>query len=319
VVPLGHRLAIAEIGVFGTTGRKVRLRRFATEEACRWYLFSLRWPEGFVCPQCSGREAWMMERGLWLCRSCRKQVSVTAGTIFQDSRVPLMLWFRAIWYLTTQKNGVSALGLQRVPGLGSYKTAWALLHKLRRAMVRPGRERLSGLVEVDEAFWGGEESGVRGRRAPEKILLLVAAEADGEGIAGSECPQRRTQAGRVCMALSGKLLSRAVRFAPTDTTIISVWKAMHMTGRCKTASRKASTFSPRPSGHLTAEALVDGNTSRRHQPRATEPLPRRVHLRFNRRKSAWRGKLFYRLIQQAAHVQPAPFRSLVKPQSLGDG
>ncbi len=96
--------------------------------------------------------------------------------------MPLMVWFRAIRYVTTQKNGASTLGLQRVLGLDSYKTAWALLHTLKRAMVRPGWERLSGLVEVDEAFWSGEETGVRGRRAPDKILVRVAAEADGEGI-----------------------------------------------------------------------------------------------------------------------------------------
>ena len=105
-----------------------------------------------------------------------------AGTIFQDSKLPLTIWFRAMWQVTSQKNGISALGLQRVLGLGSYKNAWTLLHKLRRAMVRPGRERLQGVVEVDEAYWGGEESGVRGRQSITKALIVVAAEADGQGI-----------------------------------------------------------------------------------------------------------------------------------------
>jgi len=109
-------------------------------------------------------------------------MSVTAGTIFQDSHVPLTIWFRAMWQITSQKNGMSALGLQRVLGLGSYKTAWAMLHKLRRAMVRPGRDRLDGVVEVDEAYWGGEETGVIGRGAEEKALIIVAAEEDGKGI-----------------------------------------------------------------------------------------------------------------------------------------
>lgn len=98
-----------------------------------------------------------MGNGRWLCGECRHQASVTAGTIFQDSHLPLTLWFRAMWYVTNQKNGTSALGVQRLLGLGSYKTAWALMHKLRRAMVRPGRDRLQGVVEVDEAYWGGEE------------------------------------------------------------------------------------------------------------------------------------------------------------------
>ena len=96
--------------------------------------------------------------------------------------MPLTTWFRAMWQVTSQKNGVSALGLQRVLGLGSYKTAWAMLHKLRRAMVRPGRDRLRGVVEVDETYWGGEEEGAVGRLTEEKALIMVAAEEDGKGI-----------------------------------------------------------------------------------------------------------------------------------------
>ena len=92
-------------------------RRFTGEQACREYLFTLRWPQGFVCRRCAGDSAWPMTRGKWLCRDCRAQVSVAAGTIFQDSKLPLTLWFRAMWHVTSQKNGVSALGLQRVLGL----------------------------------------------------------------------------------------------------------------------------------------------------------------------------------------------------------
>ena len=127
-------------------------RRFSDDVACREYLASLRWPKGFVCPSCGGHQGLTIRRGLWRCQVCRRETSVTAGTIFQDSKLPLVIWFRAIWQVTSQKNGMSALGLQRVLGLGSYKTAWAMLHKLRRAMVRPGRERLSGVVEVDETY-----------------------------------------------------------------------------------------------------------------------------------------------------------------------
>src|ERR1019366_4208860 len=129
-------------------------RRFCTEEACVEYLAALRWPGGWACPRCAGADAWAIRRTRWLCGHCRYEMSVTAGTIFQDSHVPLTIWFRAMWQITSQKNGMSALGLQRVLGLGSYKTAWAMLHKLRRAMVRPGRDRLDGVVEVDEAYWG---------------------------------------------------------------------------------------------------------------------------------------------------------------------
>ena len=138
-------------------------RRFATEENCRDYLVSLRWPNGFRCPACKGDKAVLVRATLFQCSNCRRQTSATAGTIFQDTRKPLKTWFRAMWYVTSQKNGASALGLQRVLDLKSYETAWTWLHKLRRAMIRPDRDRLSGWVEVDETMIGGEEEGVSGR------------------------------------------------------------------------------------------------------------------------------------------------------------
>ena len=106
---------------------------------------------------------------------------VTAGTIFEGTRKPLRLWFQAMWYVTNQKHGVSALGLQRILGLGSYQTAWAWLHKLRRAMVRPGRDLLGGAVEVDETYVGGRETGVEGRQTKTKSIVAIAAEVRGRG------------------------------------------------------------------------------------------------------------------------------------------
>jgi hypothetical protein len=112
------------------------------------------------------------------CRQCGHQTSVTAGTIFQDTRKPLVDWLRAMYWLTSQKNGASAIGLQAVLGLGSYKTAWTWLHKLRRAMVRPGRDRLSGRVQVDETCLGGLEEGVRGRQTERKSLIIIAVHVE---------------------------------------------------------------------------------------------------------------------------------------------
>lgn len=134
-------------------------RQFTTEKFCSQYLFRLRWPEGFKRPRCKSKKVWLMKRGLCKCVACRYQVSIKAGTLFQSSRLPLTVWFRAIWWVTSQKNGSSAKGLRRILGLGSYETAWTLLQKLRRAMVRPGRDRLSGEIEVDEIFIGGKKSG----------------------------------------------------------------------------------------------------------------------------------------------------------------
>ena len=133
---------------------------FRSDAACRDYIRRLRWPDGFICRRCEWTgEPWVTSRGLLHCHGCQGQTSLTAGTIFQDTRKPLRMWFMAMWYVTNQKNGVSALGLQRVLGLGSYETAWTWLHKLRRAMVRPGWDSLSGTVEVDETYVGGVEQG----------------------------------------------------------------------------------------------------------------------------------------------------------------
>ena len=157
-------------------------KRFNTDEACRAYLFALRWPKGWVCPRCGSQRAWAVRRWLWMCSDCRYETSVTAGTIFQDSHIPLTIWFRAIWQITSQKQGTNALGLQRVLGLGGYKTAWMMLHKLRRAMIRPGRDRLCGVVEVDETYWGSEEPEAIGRLIYDKAIIIVGAKENGKGI-----------------------------------------------------------------------------------------------------------------------------------------
>lgn len=141
---------------------------FPTEESCLEYLSILRWPNGYECMRCADKNALKIGRGLYRCQSCKYEGSVLAGTLFQDTHKPLRLWFQAMWYVVSQKNGGSALGLQRALGLGSYHTAWEWLHKLRRAMVRPDRDKLSGVVEVNEAFIGGEQVGKQGRGAEGK-------------------------------------------------------------------------------------------------------------------------------------------------------
>lgn len=161
--------------------------RFSSEGACRDYLFRLRWPDGFRCPRCGLDKAWPLRSGRMQCCGCGQQVSATAGTVFQNTRTPLTVWFRAMWWITSQKNGVSALGLQQVLGWGSYQTAWTCLHKLRRAMIRPGRDRLSGAIEVDEGYLGGLEAGSHGRGAQRKVLIAVAAEEDGRGTGRIGC------------------------------------------------------------------------------------------------------------------------------------
>jgi len=292
-------------------------QRFAVPEACRQYLFALRWPQGFVCPSCGGRQAWPMARGLWLCQQCRHQTSVTAGTIFQGTRLPLPLWFRAMWYVTSQKNGVSALGVQRVLGLRSYQTAWAWLHKLRRAMVRPGRERLSGVVEVDETYWGAEEEGVVGRLTHSKTLMIVAAQHDG--------PRK---IGRIRMAcipdLSRATLHQFIaehveRGSVVQTDGLSAYgdlagyrhRPIVVTG----SGKKAHELLPRV--HRVVSLLKrwlmgthQGAIGQDHLDYYLDEFT----FRFNRRTSASRGKLFYRLVQQAVQVEPHPYRTLIHPK-----
>jgi transposase-like protein len=152
-------------------------RFFADEAMCRSYLFRVRWPAGFMCPRCSSRtSAWVTARNYLHCPACQGEVSVTAGTVFERTRSPLRKWFLAMWFVTSQKHGASALGLKRVLDFGSYQTAWTWLHKLRRAMVRPGRDRLGRYVEVDETYVGGEEKGVRGRGTQKKAIVAIAVE-----------------------------------------------------------------------------------------------------------------------------------------------
>lgn len=126
--------------------------KFSSEKDCRDYICQLRWPSGFFCPHCGHNKSWTVNEILFQCAQCNHQTSAISGTIFQGTHKPLTLWFRTIWWVTGQKNGASALGLKRILGLGSYRTAWLWLHKLRRAMVTPGRDQLSGIIEVDESY-----------------------------------------------------------------------------------------------------------------------------------------------------------------------
>jgi hypothetical protein len=289
--------------------------RFATDEACRAYLEQLRWGNGFHCPQCHGTRAWPVRTVLWQCTACGRQTSVTAGTIFQDTRTPLTTWFRAMWYVTGTKAGVSALGLQHVLGLGSYQTAWAWLHKMRRAMVRPGRDRLTGAVEIDESLVGGV-GGAHGRGTTKKALIVIAAEERGHGI--GRIRMRRIPDGSA-ISLQGFVQDVIAPGTPVHT---DGWHGYNGLRACGYPHRV--TFL-RGEHHLASELLprvhrVVSLLKRwllgTHQGAVTAP-----HLdyyldeftfRFNRRTSRHRGKLFYRLVEQAVLVEPVPYARLVR-------
>ena len=289
--------------------------RFSTEQACRGYLFRLRWPQGFRCPRCGGEKAWPVGPLLFQCAGCDYKASVTAGTIFQGTRKPLTLWFRAMWWVTSQKNGASALGLQHVLGLGSYETAWTWLHKLRRAMVRPGRDRLSGRVEVDETYLGGLEEGTRGRGTTKKALIAVAAQEDGKGVG-------RIRMRRVKNA-SAKQLHPFVEESVERGSVVHTDGWEGYTGlRGKGYKHEVTVLSQReesasdllPQVHRVASLLKrwlmgthQGAVSHEHLDYYLDEFT----FRFNRRRSRHRGKLFYRLVEQAVAVEPVPYKSLV--------
>ena len=152
---------------------------FPDDAACLGYLEALRWPAGFICPECGGSGGWRIrQRRMWMCSACSRKTSVTAGTIFHRSHTPVSTWFAAVWFVTSSKNGTSALALQQQLGFGSYETAWAWLHKLRRAMVRPDRDLLSGVVELDETFVGGVSVGNPGA-STDKVPVQIAVERIG--------------------------------------------------------------------------------------------------------------------------------------------
>ena len=290
--------------------------RFSSEEACREYLVRLRWPEGFRCSRCGESKTWPLRSGRWQCAGCGHQVSVTAGTIFQGTRTPLTVWFRAMWWMTSQKNGISALGLQRVLGLGSYQTAWVCLHKLRRAMVRPGRERLAGIVEADETYLGGLEEGVRGRQTASKALIAVAAEEDGKGIG-------RIRMRRIADASAHSLISFVQESVePGSVVHTDGWLGyeplqgsgyIHRLTFLRGQQKSPSELLPRV--HRVVSLLKrwllgthQGAVSSEHLDGYLDEFT----FRFNRRKSHSRGKLFYRLAQQAVAVEPITYKAIVR-------
>jgi hypothetical protein len=236
-----------------------------------------------------------------------------------STRTSLVVWFRARWWVTTQKNGASALGLQRVLGLKSYETAWIWLHKLRCAMVRPGRDLLTGRIEVDECYIGGLEEGLPGRLNLKKALVVVAAQEDGPGIG-------RIRLRQIVDASAESL----VPFVQDSVALGSVlhtdgWPGylplrsqgyQHDVTVLKRKKKAPSELMPRVHRVISLlkrwlMGIHQGAVSYKHLDYYLDEFT----FRFNRRRSRSRGKLFYRLAQQAVAVGPAPYDQIVHPTS----
>lgn len=295
--------------------------RFADEDACLEYLARLRWPDGFVCPLCGGRDAWRLDRRRkYRCASCRREVSITAGTIFMDSHIPLSSWFAACWYVTSQKTGASALGLQRTLGLGSYRSAWAMLHKLRRAMVRPERDRLGGELEVDETYVGGAKGPGIGRGTAGKTIVAIAVETRPEGRCG------RIRLARIA-EVSELTLTGFVRITVTPGSVVytDAWQGyrgltdagyLHHATSISASGDPAHVVMPR--AHRVASLLkrwLLGTHQGAIRPHQLDFYLDEFVFRFNRRSSRHRGLLFRRLLEHAIQVDPVTIPTIIGGQN----
>jgi transposase-like protein len=292
---------------------------FRTDGDCLDYLEWLRWPGGFTCPSCGYAGGWQLGDGRYECAGCHRRTSVTAGTIFDRTRTPLTVWFTACWLFATAKDGISALSLQRSLEIGSYQTAWAMLGRLRSVLVRPGRDRLAGRVEVDETYIGGEEPGLRGGRARgKKVLTGIAVEVkEPKGI------------GRCRMALLADASSASLHpfvtgcVEPGATVITDAWMGYHGLAGLGYVHQRRSQRAARARGDDPGKLLPAvhrvASLAKRWLLSTHQGSVEEAHLqsylddfvfRFNRRRSRSRGLVFYRLLELAAGHDPVRYRDI---------
>ena len=289
---------------------------FSTEKKCLQFIKQLRWSNGFICPECNHETGWELGSGLIRCGNCRTDISILHGTTFHKTRKPLRIWFQAMWYVTSQKFGGSALGLKRILGLGSYQTAWSWLHKMRHAMVRPDRELLCGKVEIDETMIGGEQhGGKRGRGAENKHIIVIAVEiTDPKGFG-------RVRMQQIDSASSENLTSFITKNISPGTEIrTDSWRGysgLETHGYSHKKINVSESGDPAhvslPGVHRIASLLKrwllgthQGSVSSKHLAYFLDEYT----FRFNRRTSTSRGMLFYRLMQQAVQIRAVTYKEL---------
>ncbi len=300
-------------------------RRFPNEAACADYLAALRWPEGFRCPACGHDRAWALKTKPWTyeCQACRRQTSVKAGTILHGSKLALTTWFWAAYLMATHSNGISALQLQKQLGLGSYKSAWLLCAKLRAAMAAPGRNPLSGLVEIDETTIRhrtreGPPAGGQGRSHDGKLLIAGAVEIVGDG--------PRAGPGRIRLAAIEDFSAASLHgfmagnIAPASTAKTDGWPSYpgapeiahepHVIGAM--AAHIVLPWIHRVFSNFKTWALgvYHGLRARHLQAYLDEFV-----FRFNRRRTRHAG--FRSLLGLAAIAQPVTYKMLIAPEAKG--
>jgi len=293
---------------------------FATDADCLDYLDWLRWPEGFVCPRCGHAGGWLVADGRYKCAACGKRTSVTAGTLFDRRRTPLTVWFEACWLFASGKDGISALSLQRSLEIGSYATAWAMLHRLRSVLVRPGRDRLTGTVEVDETYIGGEEPGLRGGRAKgKKVLVGVAIEVFEPRGFGRCRMQILTDASAA--TLQAFITANVELGAHVISDGWSGYRGIDKLGYThEPRSQRAAQARGEDPGKLLPGVHRVASLAKRWLLGTHQASVEDAHLhsyldefvfRFNRRRSRARGMLFYRVLELAIAHAPVRYHELV--------
>ena len=282
-------------------------KRFPDEKACRDYLQEIRWPDGIHCPRCKSSRLWVRRhRPVLECGQCDHQVSILVGTIFQDTKLPLRTWFEAVWWLTNQKSGISALGLKRAMDLNRLATGWSMLHKLRIAMVRPNQDLLSGKIEVDEVFLGGVNH---------KELIGVAAQIDGQKTGRIRLQKISNRSGPVLQGF----VERHIKSGSTVVTDgLNSYCGIEKRGYIHKPMRKPYCWEEKdgdadellPRVHRVASLLKRwyyGTHHGRLEPKYLDAYLNEFTFRFNQRTSTNRGLLFYRLLENTATIRPASY------------
>lgn len=281
------------------------IQRFSTEDACFEYLAAIRWPDGFVCPRCEGKTFWKSSQRQWICQTCRTKARVLAGTLLQDTKLPLNLWFQMIWWFVGPKNGASALALMQNFGIGSYRTSWKLLRKLRSCTVLPLRQPLSGDVEVDAAFLGGKNN---------KEIIAVAAEKRGRATGRIRLQHIKSREGAEIQKFITATIAPGARIISDRH---KSYPAIVKQGYLHDPQKKPYSWEEvdgdddrlLPRVHRAVSLLKRwyyGTYQGRIDKLTLQSYLDEFVFRFNRRTSGSRGRLFHSMAEAAVHSKPKP-------------
>ena len=290
-------------------------KMFTTEMQCIGYIISLKFDDDYHCPKCQSKKYWILRTYTFKCGNCSNRESILKDTIFEGKSKPLMLYFRAIWYVVSQKNGSNAMNIQRILGLGSYNTAWSWLHKLRQAMISLDIKKLSGKVEVDETLIGGPGTGERKRgRGTKKLLIAVAVEIN-KGLGRIRMRYIKDASADSLHSFIQNNVAKASNLRTDD------WKGYYGIedkGYSREVHKSKKDDDELEHVHLVASLLkrwLIGTLQGSYSPKYIDSYLDEFVFRFNRRNSKDRGLLFYRLMETAVKKPPTTTETIKKEQN----